>query len=35
MRTLLKYWKVLLAILLLGASAFFYFNKYQPDKEKY
>ena len=35
MKALAKYWKVLLALLLLGAAVFFYFNKYQPDKEKY
>ena len=35
MKVLAKYWKVLLAIILAVAAAFFYFNKYQTEKLAY
>ena len=35
MKVLAKYWKVLLAIILALAAAFFYFNKYQTEKLAY
>ena len=35
MNTVAKYWKVLVALLLIGAAAFFYFHKYQVEKAAY
>ena len=35
MKALAKYWKVLLALVLVAAAAFFYFNKYKLEKAAY
>ncbi len=35
MKALAKYWKVLLALILVGLAAFFYFDTYQKEKAAY
>ena len=35
MKSLLKYWKVLIALVLIGVACFLYFNKYQTERAEY
>ena len=35
MRSILKYWKVIIALILIGAALFLYYDKYQKEEEAY